>query len=39
LDAGSSILADCIEKVCSPQAPRATSYKQGQDEQTPAFHI
>ncbi|ETK88696.1 hypothetical protein L915_07088 [Phytophthora nicotianae] len=39
LDGGLAILADCLQKVCSLQGQRATSYKQGQEEQTPAFHV
>ncbi|ETN10705.1 hypothetical protein PPTG_22684 [Phytophthora nicotianae INRA-310] len=39
LDGGLAILADCLQKVCSLQGQRATSYKQGQEEQTSAFHV
>ncbi|ETK73398.1 hypothetical protein L915_19667 [Phytophthora nicotianae] len=36
---GLAILADCIQKVCSLQGPRATSHEQGYWEQTAAFHV
>ncbi|ETK89905.1 hypothetical protein L915_06218, partial [Phytophthora nicotianae] len=39
LDGGFTFLVDCIQKVCSVQAQRATSYKQGQEEQTSVFHV
>ncbi|ETP48314.1 hypothetical protein F442_05916, partial [Phytophthora nicotianae P10297] len=39
LDGGLPIFVDCILKVCSLQGQRATSYKQGQEEQTSAFHV
>ncbi|ETI33068.1 hypothetical protein F443_20219 [Phytophthora nicotianae P1569] len=39
LAGGLAILADCIQKVCSLQGPRATSHEQGYREQTAAFHV
>ncbi|ETK81171.1 hypothetical protein L915_13315, partial [Phytophthora nicotianae] len=39
LDGGFPFLVDCIQKVCSLQGQRATSYKLGQEEQTSAFHV
>ncbi|ETO82735.1 hypothetical protein F444_03151 [Phytophthora nicotianae P1976] len=39
LEGGLAILADCIQKVCSIQGPRATSDKTEQEKQTSAFHV
>ncbi|ETO75171.1 hypothetical protein F444_09198 [Phytophthora nicotianae P1976] len=39
LDGGLAILAGCILEVYSLQGQRATYYKQGQEEQTSAFHV
>ncbi|ETK84914.1 hypothetical protein L917_10000, partial [Phytophthora nicotianae] len=39
LDGGFTFRVDCIQKVCSLQGQRDTSYKQGQEEQTSAFHV
>ncbi|ETI46619.1 hypothetical protein F443_09000, partial [Phytophthora nicotianae P1569] len=38
LDGGLAIFADRTQKVCSLQVQHTTSYKQGQGEQTSAFH-